>query len=153
MGLFPLGVQNYLLGGLLVGLGVSFIYIFTGYIAGASGFLSAAHSWWSSKPFFKQSNFVKGRSWKFVLVLGLVCGAALFSFIDQSSFKTDVQWWRLAIGGLLVGFGTRTAKGCTSGHGICGLSSFSAPSLVAVITFLVVAILTAFVISGAGVLP
>jgi hypothetical protein len=54
---------------------------------------------------------------------------------------------RLAIGGVLVGFGARLSNGCTSGHGICGLSSLSRPSLMAVLVFMVVAIVTANVMA------
>ena len=59
----------------------------------------------------------------------------------------------IVIGGFLVGFGTRWAGGCTSGHGICGLSSLQWPSLAAVITFLATAIITAQVVQSIGVLP
>ena len=71
----------------------------------------------------------------------------------EGFFTTSVEWWRLAIGGILVGFGTRLSKGCTSGHGISGLASLSSTSLVAVITFISVGILTALVVQRLGVLP
>lgn len=61
------------------------------------------------------------------------------------SVHTAVPWWRLFIGGLLVGYGTRLANGCTSGHGICGLGSLQLPSLVAVITFIATAVATALI--------
>jgi len=51
----------------------------------------------------------------------------------------------MMVGGLLVGFGTRMGNGCTSGHGVCGLGRFSARSLVAVITFLITAMVTVFI--------
>lgn len=66
---------------------------------------------------------------------------------------TSVQWWRLALGGFLVGFGTRLSKGCTSGHGISGLASLSATSLYAVMTFLAVGIITAILVQALGVIP
>jgi len=71
----------------------------------------------------------------------------------EGFFTTSVEWWRLAIGGFLVGFGTRLSKGCTSGHGISGLASLSTTSVVAVITFIVIGILTALAIQSLGVLP
>ena len=52
-------------------------------------------------------------------------------------------WWMMFGGGVLVGFGARLSRGCTSGHGICGLASLQLPSLLAVLTFLATAILTA----------
>ena len=153
MTFFPLGIAHYLIGGLLVGLGTGLIYLFTGYISGASGCLSSFHSFWSKLPFFQKQVFRQGRVWKSVLVLGLISGALIYSIVFNDFFSTSVQWWRLFLGGLLVGFGTRMSKGCTSGHGICGLSSFSLPSLIAVLTFMFVAIITAFVVSSFGVLP
>ena len=71
----------------------------------------------------------------------------------QHKVVSSVQWWRLALGGFLVGFGTRLSKGCTSGHGISGLGSLSTTSLYAVITFLVVGILTALIVQALGVIP
>ncbi|MBO3803033.1 MAG: YeeE/YedE family protein, partial [Candidatus Brockarchaeota archaeon] len=61
--------------------------------------------------------------------------------------------WRLALGGLLVGFGTRLSQGCTSGHGISGLASLSTTSLCAVIVFMGVAIVTANLVQILGVSP
>jgi uncharacterized membrane protein YedE/YeeE len=66
---------------------------------------------------------------------------------------TDVQPWRLFLGGILVGIGTRIGKGCTSGHGVCGVGSASKTSLVGVLTFLTVAIGTAQVVAALGVSP
>ncbi|MBD3559854.1 YeeE/YedE family protein, partial [Planktothrix sp. FACHB-1355] len=54
--------------------------------------------------------------------------------------------WAMIIGGFLVGFGTRMGSGCTSGHGVCGLGRLSMRSLVAVLTFMITAILTVFVV-------
>ena len=76
----------------------------------------------------------------------MVLGAWLFAWGHQAFFVTAVGWWRLALGGLLVGFGTRLSSGCTSGHGICGLARFSGRSLVAVVTFMLVAMATVFVV-------
>jgi uncharacterized membrane protein YedE/YeeE len=64
-----------------------------------------------------------------------------------------VQPWRLFLGGTLVGVGTRVGKGCTSGHGICGVGSASRTSLVGVATFMIVAIGTANIVAALGVTP
>lgn len=151
--LFPNGVKSYLAGGLIVGAGIGLIYLVTGRIAGLSSFLTAAQSWWSRRPAFRQDSVVQERRWKGVLVIALIAGAALYTSTLGQPFTTEVQWWRLFGGGVLVGIGTRTARGCTSGHGICGLSAFAAPSLVATVTFMAVAILTAKLVAMTGLTP
>src|SRR3989344_4241217 len=152
--LFPLGIWHYLVGGLIVGLGVAVIFLSTGIIAGASGVFTSTWSYLSGRKYFHQPEFVSGRVWRLIFSAGLIVGALLFTLlISKSQFVTQVQWWRLALGGLLIVFGTRLSRGCTSGHGICGLASFSLPSLLAVLTFMAVAIITAAVVSALGVFP
>jgi len=73
--------------------------------------------------------------------------------LDPGPFLTDVQPWRLFGGGVLVGIGTRLGKGCTAGHGVCGLGSASRTSLVNVALFVGVAIVTAAVVAALGVTP
>jgi uncharacterized membrane protein YedE/YeeE len=68
----------------------------------------------------------------------------------DTAASTQVTPLRLGLGGVLVGFGARLSNGCTSGHGICGLSSLSRPSLVAVLVFMAVAIVTANVMAYAS---
>jgi uncharacterized protein len=153
--LFPLGITPYIIGGIFIGLGVSLIFIFTGIRAGASSFFSSTLSYFSKKEYFQRKLYTNARVWRIVFTLGLILGAFIFTFTFNGGqfFTTNVQWWRLALGGFLVGFGTRFSRGCTSGHGICGLASLSLSSFLAVITFLVVAIFTAFIVSGLGVIP
>jgi uncharacterized membrane protein YedE/YeeE len=85
----------------------------------------------------------------------VILGAFIYTITlsPEGFFTTSVQWWRLALGGFLVGFGTRLSKGCTSGHGISGLASLSTASLYAVATFLAVGIITAIVVLTLGVTP
>jgi uncharacterized membrane protein YedE/YeeE len=66
---------------------------------------------------------------------------------------THVQWPRLLAGGFLAGLGARMSGGCTSGHGICGLASFQLSSLLAVVTFVITAIVVAHVMVTIGVAP
>ena len=66
---------------------------------------------------------------------------------------TEVQPTRLFAGGILIGIGTRLGKGCTSGHGVCGVGSLSQTSIVNVITFMAFAIGTALIIATLGVTP
>ena len=151
--LFPLGWAHYLAGGLLIGAGVSLLFVLVGHIGGMSTFFSAAWSWASRRPFFQQARFVDSRGWRLVLALGLVLGAGLWMFTlggGQAPAPTQVPLWQLGLGGVLVGFGARMSNGCTSGHGICGLSSLSLPSLAAVITFMATGFVTANLVLALG---
>ncbi len=151
--LLPNGLRHYFAGGLLLGCGIGLIYLLTGRIGGVSSFLTAVQSWWSRRPVFRTARVLEERTWKGVLVAGLVLGALAHTLITGSIFVTQVQVWRLAAGGLLVGLGTRVARGCTSGHGICGNASFAAPSLAATAVFMAVAIVTARIVMSLGVTP
>ena len=153
--MFPLGIEQYLIGGILVGIGVSLIYILTGLHATQSSFFTTTLSWFSKRKHFQKERNLKERSWRFFLAIGLVIGALLYTltFSPTGFWTTSVQLWRLALGGLLVGFGTRLSEGCTSGHGISGLASLSTTSLSAVIVFMGVAIVTANIVQLIGVLP
>src|SRR6056297_3241174 len=138
--LLPRGVAQYLLGGLLVGLGASVIYLSTGIIAGASTFLESTLSYVSNVERFNRFKYVQSRDWRVVFTLGIVGGAAAYGLVlNPGAWTTEVQWWRLLGGGVLVGVGTRLGKGCTSGHGVCGVGSLSNTSLVNVATFMAVA--------------
>ena len=151
---FPRGVVHYAVGGLLVGLGTVVVYLGTGIIAGASTFLESTLSYVSNRPRFQQSRFVGSRDWRTVFTLSIVAGAAVYAVAFQGgAWVTAVHPWRLFVGGLLVGVGTRLGKGCTSGHGICGVGSASPTSLVNVVTFMVVAVATALLVMAAGVTP
>jgi hypothetical protein len=147
--LFPLGWQHYLLGGLLIGSGVSLLYLMTGWIGGMSTVFSSTWSYVSRRPFFKQPAFVETRAWRLVFALGLVLGAAAWwLWQGPAAFQvTQVPAWQLGLGGVLVGFGARMSNGCTSGHGICGLSSLQLPSLLAVLTFMATGFATAHLVS------
>ena len=172
--LFPNGVSRYAVGGLLVGLGAAVIYLGTGISAGASTFLESTLSYVSGRSRFQR--YVASRDWRLVFTLGIVLGGLAFAATVQSGllasslyqpgstgelyevggvtfWSTTVQPWRLLVGGVLVGIGTRLGKGCTSGHGVCGVGSASKTSIAGVITFLAVAILTALVVAALGVSP
>ncbi|MBV0903008.1 YeeE/YedE family protein [Haloarcula salina] len=152
--LFPNGIARYAIGGALIGGGVAFIYLSTGIIAGASTFLESTLSYVSSVPRFNRGSYVASRDWRVVFTLGIVLGAAVYAVGWQGgAWTTDVQWWRLLGGGVLVGVGTRLGKGCTSGHGVCGVGSMSRTSLVNVATFMAIAIGTAQLVQALGVTP
>ncbi|MFB6090422.1 MAG: YeeE/YedE family protein [Halobellus sp.] len=172
--LFPDGISRYAVGGLLVGLGTVVIYAGTGIAAGASTFLESTLSYVSEQSRFQR--YVASRDWRLVFTLGIVLGGFAFAATVQSGaittplyepgstgelyevggvtlWTTAVQPWRLFVGGVLVGIGTRIGKGCTSGHGVCGVGSASKTSLIGVATFLLVAIVVAQVVAALGVSP
>ncbi len=152
--LFPNGVLHYLLGGLLIGLATAMIYVGTGIPAGASTFLESTLSFVSARKRFQQFRFVASRDWRLVFTAGIVLGAAVYTALSGDPWwTTDVQPWRLFLGGTLVGAGTRLGKGCTSGHGICGVGSLAEASLLNVLTFVLVAAGTAHLLLVVGVAP
>lgn len=140
-----MGWQHYLLGGLLIGCGVALLFVFTGRIGGMSTVFSSTWSYVLQRPFFQQPRFVGSRNWRLVYALGLVLGAALWwlGFAGAAPQSTGLPAWQLVVGGFLVGYGARLGNGCTSGHGICGLGSLQLPSLMAVLTFMATAFMTA----------
>jgi len=148
--LFPLGVAHYLIGGLLIGAAVSFLFVATGLIGGLSTFFTSTWSYVSSGAYFQRDEFVSSRNWRLIYAVGLVVGAAIWMFTVGESFQTSVSWWQLALGGFIAGYGARLSNGCTSGHGICGLASLQLPSLLAVIIFLGAAMVSAAVVKAAG---
>ena len=150
--LFPLGITHYLVGGLLLGLGVSLLFVMTGLIGGMSTVFSSTWSYVSDARFFQQARFTGSRLWRIFYALGLILGALVFLFTlgKGVTFQTAVPWWMLLSGGILVGFGARLSNGCTSGHGICGMASLQLPSILSVLTFLATAMATANLVAVLG---
>ena len=148
--LFPMGIAHYLIGGLLIGAAVSFLFIFTGLIGGLSTFFTSTWSFVSQGAYFQRDEFVSSRNWRLVYAVGLVLGAAIWMFTVGESFQTSVTWWQLALGGFIAGYGARLSNGCTSGHGICGLASLQLSSLLAVIIFLGAAMVSAAAVKAVG---
>ena len=143
--LFPLGWQHYLLGGLCIGAGVALLFVCTGLIGGMSTVFSSTWSYVLLRPFFQQERFTGSRAWRLVYALGLILGAFVWwqGFAQGAPQSTSVPVWQLLVGGFFVGYGARLGNGCTSGHGICGLGSLQWPSLLAVLTFMATAFITA----------
>ncbi len=124
-----------IVGGALIGLSASLFWSLNRRVAGISGILSSAlfeRAWerWVSVAFLS----------------GLLIAGVLFAAFTLRVPAPNLPLLPLAGAGLLVGFGTRLGGGCTSGHGVCGLSRFSLRSLVAVITFLSSGAITVFVV-------
>ena len=122
------------LGGTLLGFSaVGYLYIH-GRIAGISGLIAQTIS---PQSWFKSSAF-----W---FLLGLFITPFFFSFYQEPKIVLDTHPILLIIAGLLVGFGTRLGTGCTSGHGICGISRLSKRSVVATMPFMISAAFTVYV--------
>jgi uncharacterized membrane protein YedE/YeeE len=154
MAFFPRGTTQYLVGGVMVAVGIAVIYLGTAIIPGNSTFLETTLSYVSNVSRFNRPSYLASRDWRVVFALSIVAGAALWGLVlDPGPFVTRVQPWRLFGGGVLVGIGTRIGKGCTAGHGVCGLGSASVTSLVNVVLFVGVAIVTATVVAALGVTP
>jgi uncharacterized protein len=122
-------------GGALIGLAAVLLWWLNGRIAGVSGVAGGAMATGAPSG---------GRAWRLLFLLGLVLGtAAWFGLSGQvPAVRTGLHPGLLVAAGLLVGYGTTMAGGCTSGHGVCGLGRLSLRSLVAVAVFLSVAIVT-----------
>jgi uncharacterized membrane protein YedE/YeeE len=129
-----------LAGGVLIGLAASLLLIGYGRIAGISGI---AGQLLLGKP--------GDRSWRAAFLLGLVLAGFIGSRVAPGALAHSPRsLGAVAIAGLLVGVGTRLGSGCTSGHGVCGLSRMSPRSLVATLTFILSGVLTVTVLRWLG---
>ena len=124
--------SSAIVGGLLIGLSASLMLLFNGKIAGVSGIF------WRS--------ITKHNDGSFLFILGLPIGAWLFHTLSgQAVPAPDGSFVMAALGGILVGIGVKVGSGCTSGHGVCGISRLSKRSIVATGVFMATGILTVFV--------
>jgi uncharacterized membrane protein YedE/YeeE len=129
-----------IVGGALIGVAASLVLLGNGRIAGISGILASLL-------------FGRGeKGWQAAFLLGLVSVGMVFALLSPGAFAAPPRSLpMLAAAGLLVGFGTRIGNGCTSGHGVCGISRLSPRSLVATGVFMGAAILTVLVLRLFGV--
>jgi uncharacterized membrane protein YedE/YeeE len=128
-----------LCGGALIGLAAAVALVVHGRIAGISGILGRA---------FDRDD---GRRFRLAFIAGLVIAGAIAAAISPSSFGPGVRSLPgLALAGLLVGVGTTLGNGCTSGHGVCGISRLSPRSIVAVATFMITAAITVVLVGARG---
>ena len=131
-----------LIGGGMIGLAALALMAVKGRVMGISGILGSL-----IRPDATDSN-----GWRLAFVAG-----AMLAPLTLGLFHIDIEitpvasGWVLPLAGLLVGFGAALGSGCTSGHGICGLARLSPRSLVAVITFMLTAVITVYVVRHAGV--
>jgi uncharacterized membrane protein YedE/YeeE len=124
-----------LAGGLMLGLAAVMLLLFNGRIAGISGIVAGL-----LKP---SSNDV---AWRVVFLAGVILAPLVYSlFAPLPGVKVEASMPVIVIAGLLVGLGTRYGSGCTSGHGICGLSRRSPRSMVATLAFMLAGFMTVFI--------
>jgi len=126
-------------GGALIGLAVSLFVLANGRIAGISGLLGSVMRF-DSEGWSEKALFLLG-----LLLAPLLWG--LFTVVPDIQIKTE--WPALVIAGLLVGVGTRYGSGCTSGHGVCGISRLSHRSIVATLCFMTAGFATVYIIRHA----
>jgi uncharacterized membrane protein YedE/YeeE len=120
-------------GGVLIGLAAALMLLGLGRIAGVSGLAAKAAG-------LGGSGIARSSAWMFII--GLPLGALVVMLASGGLEARFANPLTLAIAGLLVGIGTRLGSGCTSGHGVCGVSRLSARSIVATITFMAAGIAT-----------
>ena len=127
-----------LMGGILVGIAAGALFLNSGRILGITGILEGLLT-----PKSDDS------SWRLVFLLGMFASPLAAKFLLPAELlhapRIDANWAMVIAAGLLVGFGTRWGAGCTSGHGICGLSRLSVRSLVATLSFMSAGFVTVFV--------
>jgi len=128
-----------LAGGIILGLASALFILFNGRILGISGILGGL-----LRP-------ARGdTAWRLTFLLGLLVAPWLYiMFAGPLSPRIDAGWGVVVLAGLLVGVGTRLGSGCTSGHGVCGLSRLSPRSLVATLSFMGAGFITVFLMRHA----
>jgi len=125
-----------LAGGVLIGAAASLFVVLNGRIAGISGLLASL-----VEP------GAEGRSEKLLFLLGILFAPLLWMlFGNLPAMEFQSGWVGLLVAGLLVGVGTRYGSGCTSGHGVCGISRLSPRSIVATLTFMAAGFATVYVL-------
>ncbi|PFH30148.1 MULTISPECIES: YeeE/YedE family protein [Burkholderia] len=124
-----------LAGGVLIGLAAAWLVAFNGRIAGISGIVGGLFTAGAAE-----------RDWRAAFVAGLIAAPLAMRIAGAGvTLQIDAGWGELLAAGLLVGIGTRYAGGCTSGHGVCGLSRGASRSIVATAVFMVAGFATVFV--------
>ena len=125
-----------LAGGMVIGIATAVLLLLAGRIAGISGIVGGLFrlQW-------------RDMGWRMAFVAGLILAPYLWrQFGELPTIQVDTSYVVLALAGLIVGLGTRYGSGCTSGHGVCGLSRLSPRSIVATLIFMMTGITTVYVI-------
>lgn len=133
-----------LVGGALIGIAAGVLLLGLGRIAGISGIAARV---------FGLSEEGMPRGMALLFVIGLPLGAGLAHDVTGLGTGPVPDWPFLLLAGAVVGFGTRLGSGCTSGHGVCGISRLSARSIVATVTFIAAGVITVAALRMAGIGP
>lgn len=131
-------IWDALFGGMLIGCSALILLLAIGKIAGVSGAFSAL---------IKQQAWFK-LGWQHYFIAGIALGSGIYALVIGIDFEARQGFSLplLVISGILVGFGTKMANGCTSGHGICGIARLSPRSIIATVTFMLSAIVTVLLV-------
>lgn len=132
-----------LTGGVLIGLAVSLLLLLNGRIAGISGIAGGILPPWRDDI-----------GWRICFLAGLILAPTLYKLLGgQINIQIHTSLPVMAVAGLLVGYGTSLGRGCTSGHGVCGLARLSVRSAAATLTFMLTGAVTVYIVRhliGAG---
>lgn len=137
---YAMPVQG-LIGGLMIGVAAAIMLLGAGRIAGVSGMAARAIGLGGGAP----------RTLALAFIIGLPLGAALVAWLAGPILsRFPMSMTTLAVAGLIVGIGTRLGSGCTSGHGVCGMSRLSRRSIVATLTFMATGFATVAIVNAVG---
>ena len=127
------------IGGALIGVAASVLLLTQGRIAGISGITGS----------LLNAN-VPDKGWRWAFLCGLMAGGIVLALVSPEVFvvSADRPLWMMGLAGLLVGFGTQMGSGCTSGHGVCGITRLSPRSLTATVVFMIAGMFIATLLSG-----
>ncbi|MFL0355974.1 YeeE/YedE family protein [Erythrobacter sp. GH1-10] len=128
-------------GGILIGVSAALMLLGAGRIAGVSGIAARATG-------LSESSMPRSSAWLFLL--GLPVGALVVMLASGGLTASFASPFYLVIAGVIVGVGTRVGSGCTSGHGVCGMSRFSQRSIVATLTFMATGFATVAAMNALG---
>ncbi|MEW4983830.1 MAG: YeeE/YedE thiosulfate transporter family protein [Cycloclasticus sp.] len=128
-----------LAGGILLGVSASILMYLNGRIAGISGIVAG----------ILNNPSATEKAWRTAFVLGIIGGAFAYAYFFPINIepREHMTTALLVVGGLVVGFGTAMGGGCTSGHGVCGISRLSLRSITATAAFLVAGIITVYIVN------
>lgn len=132
-----------LTGGALIGIAASLMLFWNGRVTGVSGIIYGATVGTQKKDI----------SWRWFFISGMLLGGLILKIFLPQVFSgmLPTPSWTLVVAGVLVGFGTSLGSGCTSGHGVCGISRLSLRSLIATLTFMLAGILAVVVFRSLGI--
>jgi uncharacterized protein len=119
--------MNQILGGVIIGLAATMMLLFTGRVTGISGIVGGL-----------LNARTLDKNWRILFLLGLILGGVTLRIVQPEAFTliSSASTFDYILAGLLVGFGTLLGNGCTSGHGVCGISRLSIRSIMATVTFI-----------------